>query len=209
MSQVTRRGGNGDRGVHLQPGQRKSKGEESVAQLILISHRALLILHARHKFTKKKKKNLSISALCQPKPHNHTQLQGSLFDMTWQRTGLRPWSSLTEADTSHFKVITSLLLLIFGRSDGNLLVGDYWQPRAALHCCRSLPAKSAKKHCLSAQSEDTDLWWRDGLVHRSRGQTWKRLHKYSFILIWMVSSASVTWMDFIIVLKGYILQIND
>lgn len=96
---------------------------------------------------------------------------------------------LTEADRSRFKVIAALILLIFGQSDGYFIVGG----NRELYC--SMPAKSAKKHCLSAQLEDTDLWWLG----------WGKLHIFPFhlhmnglpSLYWTVNKeiTGATWVD--------------
>lgn len=126
MSQVTRRGGNGDKGVCLQPGLKKLKGKASAAQFILISHQDLLILHARRKFIQK------TIYLC---PAEATQQCTASRLSVWHDLTtdlIAALELLTEADRSHVKVITALLLLIFGQSDGYFIFATgYWQPIAA------------------------------------------------------------------------------
>lgn len=153
MSQVTRRGGNGDKRVHLQPGQRKPRREQRGAKLILISQWALL---SYMQDTNRKKET---SSFCQAGLHNSAQLQGCLFDLIWPWSSKQRYSFLTEAQRSHCKVIS----LFFSYYLGKVLV-VYWPLTAGIQtlfyffAAASVSAKTEQKLCLSALYEDKHLW---------------------------------------------------
>lgn len=147
MSQVTRQRGNGDKGVHSQPVGGNPKEKERVAQLILISHQARLILHARHTFVKKTQTHTTIY-LCPPPADATQQCTASRLSVWHDLTvGLiTALELLTEADRSHFKVIAALLLLMLAKW---WLFHCWWilatesSAVSLLLCC--MPAKSALK----------------------------------------------------------------